>query len=66
MDFRLLNSVSEMDLYPMPRVEDLVERVGSGEESYAAAYLDVVVYSHTTWEEQMLLIYGIKSIGVTI
>lgn len=27
VDYRQLNSVSKMDVYPMPRVDDLIDRV---------------------------------------
>ncbi|XP_028253710.1 uncharacterized protein LOC114429061 [Parambassis ranga] len=44
IDFRYLNSVSQVDPYPMPRIDDLVERVGR------AKYITTLDLSKGYWQ----------------
>lgn len=44
IDFRKLNSVSEFDAYPMPRIDDLLERIG------AAKYITTLDLCKGYWQ----------------
>uniref|UniRef100_A0A3P9LR23 Gypsy retrotransposon integrase-like protein 1 n=1 Tax=Oryzias latipes TaxID=8090 RepID=A0A3P9LR23_ORYLA len=44
IDFRKLNSVSEFDAYPMPRIDDLLEKIGS------AAYITTLDMCKGYWQ----------------
>lgn len=44
IDFRKLNSVSEFDAYPMPRVDDLLEKIG------AAKYINTLDLCKGYWQ----------------
>lgn len=44
VDYRRLNSVSEMDAYPMPRVDDLVDRLGK------ATYISTLDLTRRYWQ----------------
>ena len=44
MDFRKLNSISTFDPYPMPRVDELIDRLGS------AKYLTTLDLSKGYWQ----------------
>lgn len=44
VDYRRLNSVSEMDAYPMPRVDDLVDRLGK------ATYMSTLDLTRGYWQ----------------
>uniref|UniRef100_A0A669FBS4 Gypsy retrotransposon integrase-like protein 1 n=1 Tax=Oreochromis niloticus TaxID=8128 RepID=A0A669FBS4_ORENI len=44
IDFRYLNSISKFDSYPMPRIDDLIERLGK------AKYLTTIDLSKGYWQ----------------
>ncbi|KAK7910159.1 hypothetical protein WMY93_014843 [Mugilogobius chulae] len=44
IDFRKLNSISEFDAYPMPRIDDLLDRIGS------AAYITTLDLCKGYWQ----------------
>ena len=44
VDFRRLNSVSKADAYPMPRVDELIDRLGK------AKYLSVIDLTRGYWQ----------------
>ncbi|XP_069375367.1 uncharacterized protein [Paralichthys olivaceus] len=63
VDYRKVNDVSRFDAYPMPRVNELLDRLANFQQLmdqvllphavYAAAYLDDVIIHSDTWAEHV-------------
>lgn len=44
MDYRRLNGVSEFDAYPMPRIDDIIDRLGK------AKYISTIDLTRGYWQ----------------
>ncbi|KAJ8369966.1 hypothetical protein SKAU_G00099940 [Synaphobranchus kaupii] len=53
IDFSHVNAISKFDPYPMPRLDDLIERLGKGECSRAGAGLESGEQAGEYWQREL-------------
>ncbi|KAK2908410.1 hypothetical protein Q8A73_009483 [Channa argus] len=73
IDFRYLNSVSQFDSYPTPRIDDLIERLGKAKYltiDLCKGYWQGPLAHGATWEEHLehlrVVLQQLKSSGLTV